>query len=145
VATQTAQTKENHARLDPAFHFFLAPLLLVLSLWCIVHAIRHPGTEAVILALLAIAGFLNAFKTRSYALKVQDRVIRLEERLRLATVLPPAAQGQCAQLTEAQLIALRFASDSELATLAERATREKLTGKQIKAAIQAWRPDYWRV
>lgn len=145
MATQTPQTKENHARIDPSFHFFLIPLLLLLLLWFIVHAIRQPGTEAVALVLLTAAVFVTAFKARVYALKVQDRVIRLEERLRLAALLPAASQAQSASLTEAQLIALRFASDVELPALAERAAREKLAGKQIKDAILNWRADDWRV
>lgn len=143
---QTAQQNfKNHVRYDPAFHFFLAPVALLTVLWTLIHLARHWQGESGILVLLAVLLLVVTFKARSYALRVQDRVIRLEERLRLLSLMPEAARSIIPELTEAQFIALRFASDAELPPLAERAAKEKLAGKQIKQAIRDWRADYWRV
>jgi hypothetical protein len=140
---KTPQTFANHVRFDPLFHFFLAPVSLVLFVWAVIHLVRHYSLEAVAFVVFALLLFLTIFKTRTYALKVQDRVIRLEERLRLARLLPPGAA--LPELTERQLIALRFACDAESPSLAQKAASQQLGSKQIKQAIQTWRPDYWRV
>jgi hypothetical protein len=145
MANTTPQSYANHARLDPAFHFFLAPLLIIAIILSIISVVRHPGLHSILWLLLAIALFLTAERARSYALKVQDRVIRLEERQRLSMLLPEAARPRIADLTEPQLIGLRFASDAELPTLAMRALKEGLSNKQIKTAIQSWRADTFRV
>jgi hypothetical protein len=84
-------------------------------------------------------------KLRTYPLKVQDRVIRLEERLRLQALAPVEWHPQIAQLTEDQLIGLRFAADDEVVALAKQALEEHLTRKQIKERIKNWRPDNWRI
>ena len=139
------QTYANHARFDPWYHFFLAPIALIILIASIVHLVRHPHPWGVLHVVLAFALFILLFKVRTYSLKVQDRVIRLEERLRLAALLPEPLRSRINELDVRQLIALRFASDAEVPTLVERTLKENLTQKQIKQAIQVWRPDYFRV
>jgi hypothetical protein len=145
MAENAPQTYENHGRIDPAYHLIQTPLALLalgLSLYLF---FRAPGLWSGLWVLLAVGFVLSTLRMRIYSLKVQDRVIRLEERLRLHLLLPEEQKHRIHELTEKQLIALRFASDDELPTLAVRAVNEKLTGKQIKAAIQKWRPDHMRV
>jgi hypothetical protein len=145
MANIAPQSYANHARFDPPFHFVLLPLGLASIILSIILLVQHPGVASTLGVILAVGFVMIAGKTRSYALKVQDRVIRLEERLRLSMLLPEAAKPRIAELTESQLIALRFASDAELPALATRALNEGLTSKQIKTSIQNWRPDYFRV
>lgn len=145
MANATPQSYANHARLDPGFHFVLVPLIFAAVILSIISLVHRHGLHATLWLVLAIALLLTAGKARSYALKVQDRVIRLEERLRLAMLLPEAARPRIAELTESQLIGLRFASDAELPALAMRALNEGLTKKQIKSSIQSWRADTFRV
>ena len=145
MAQRTPQTKANHVRFDPAFHFSLVPALIAMFIWTGIRLALHPSQDAAILFILVILMIALATRSRLYSLKVQDRLIRLEERLRLTALIGAAAERTFDQLTEKQMVALRFASDAEVPALAERAAREKLTGKQIKDAIQIWRPDYFRV
>ena len=95
--------------------------------------------------MIALAALVAVFKIRLYALRVQDRVIRLEERIRLASVLSEPLRSRIGGLTGAQLVALRFASDTELPSLVERALQEKLSRADIKKAVVNWRPDYSRI
>jgi hypothetical protein len=152
VAEKKPQTFANHARFDPPFHFFVLPIFLLGLIFSLIHFFAHitHGTfrdhfHAFLLILLALALLTLALKVRLYTLRVQDRVIRLEERLRLTQLLSEPLRSRIPQLTEDQLIGLRFASDAEVAKLVERALNEKLSRKEIKEAIQTWRPDYWRV
>ena len=152
MAEKRPQTFANHTRFDPLFHFFLIPVFVLGVLLALFHFFAHitegdfhDHFHAFLLILLAVALLVAVFKIRLYSLKVQDRVIRLEERLRLATLLPEPLRSRIPQLTEDQLIGLRFASDAELPKLVERALNEKLSRADIKKAIQNWRPDYWRV
>lgn len=139
------QTFKNHARFDPIFHFFLTLVSLASLVIAIVYAIRHPGFYSIWMIVVALAAFLALFKLRSYPLKVQDRVIRLEERQRLEALAPADFRPQILRLTEDQLIGLRFASDPEVLDLARQALAENLNRKQIKQRVKTWRPDHWRV
>jgi uncharacterized protein DUF6526 len=152
MAEKKPQTFANHTRFDPLFHFFLIPffgLALILSLIHFFAHITHGDFRdhfhAFLLILLAIALLVAVFKIRVYALRVQDRVIRLEERLRLTTLLAEPLRSRIPDLTEDQLIGLRFASDAEVPKLVERTLKENLSRQDIKKTIQTWRPDYWRV
>ena len=145
MAEASPQNFSNHKRYDPLFHFFILPVFAITLLATIVHLVRRPGLHSAWLVVVMIAALVIIFKLRLYPLKVQDRVIRLEERLRLATLLDPALRPRIAEFTESQLIALRFASDAELPALAARALNEKLAAPEIKKAVQQWRPDNWRV
>jgi len=152
MAENKPQTFANHTRFDPLFHFFLIPIFALGLVMALIHFFAHLGESdfrdnfhAILLILLAVAFLLLVFKTRLYALKVQDRVIRLEERLRLMQLLPEPLRSRIPELTEGQLCGLRFASDAELPKLTERALNEKLSRKDIKQSIQNWRPDYWRI
>jgi hypothetical protein len=143
--SQTGQTYANHTRFDPPFHFFLAPVLLANFIYSLVLAARHFTLFRGWAAVMAFALLLLAMLFRMYSLKVQDRVIRLEERIRLSMLLPPSLQTRITELTTRQLVALRFASDAEVPALVERTLTERLEPKQIKQAITSWRPDYERV
>lgn len=145
MADASPQNYSHHTRYDPLFHFFILPVFAITVISSIVHLVRRPGLHSAWLVVFVVAAVILAFKVRLYALKVQDRVIRLEERLRLMTLLDPSLRPRIGELTESQLIALRFASDGELPALAARALNEKLAGAEIKKAIQQWRADYWRV
>lgn len=152
MAETKPQTFANHTRFDPLFHFFLLPVFGLGLLLSLIHFFAHlregdfrDDFHAFLLILLAVALLVAVLKIRLYALKVQDRVIRLEERLRLTQLLPEPLRSRIPELTEDQLVALRFASDAEVPKLTERALNEKLSRADIKKAIQSWRPDYWRV
>ncbi len=145
MAQVKVQTYSNHSRIDPPVHYFAFPVLLITLVATIVNLVRHPHVWTAWLVVLALALVVIGVKARTYALKVQDRVIRLEERMRLATLLPEPLRLRIGDLNEKQLVALRFAADAEVPSLVERTLTEKLTPKQIKQAIQSWRPDYLRV
>jgi Family of unknown function (DUF6526) len=145
MAKTSPQSFAHHARTDPAYHFLLSALVLAALILAIIILVRHPSLEATALIVVVLALLVNTGLTRSYPLKVQDRVIRLEERLRLALLLPEAQRPRIKELTGQQLIGLRFASDDELPELAMRAVNEGLSSKQIKAAIVSWRDDHTRV
>jgi Family of unknown function (DUF6526) len=140
------QSYSHHTRWDPIFHFFVIPVFVLALVAAIVHVfLWHHPLHGLLLVLFALAALITVFKVRLYPIKVQDRVIRLEERLRLATLLPDGLRSRIPELNEPQLVALRFASDGEVAGLAQRALDEHLSPDDIKKAIQNWRADNWRV
>ncbi len=139
------QSAASHAATDTITHFVLLPIFTLNFAFAIYHAAHDPQHRTLLnlwLIVLAIALFLLNAKTRLYTLRIQDRVIRLEEHLRLAALAPTVP---AISLTTPQLIALRFASGPELPTLAQRTLTENLTPKQIKESIITWRPDNARV
>jgi hypothetical protein len=142
----TEQKFENHAKFVPAFHFFAGPVFLINFGWS-VYRLKTLGIsfEGIFGVILAAAFVVLAFQARLFALGVQDRVIRLEERLRYERVLPADLQARCGELTIAQIVSLRFASDAELPALARKVLDEKVTErKAIKQLIKNWKPDYLR-
>jgi len=142
---ENPQSNQSHGRIDPAFHLFLAPIALILLIGAITNLVRNFGWSSGWHALAVIWAIVALFKIRLYALKVQDRVIRLEERVRLQELATEPFKSRIGELTVDQYVGLRFASDAEVAGLAEKALAGNWNRKQIKAAIQLWRPDYWRV
>ncbi len=145
MAEKLPQTYANHTRFDPPFHFFLAPGAILLLVLTVINVVRHPQMEAWILLLIAILIFGTLFLARVYPLRAQDRVIRLEERLRLERILPAGTVVRIPELTEAQLVAIRFASDRELAVLVEKILATKMSPRDIKKNIATWRADTFRV
>lgn len=141
----TTQTRENHTRFDPWFHFFLVPVTAGFFFWSITVHFHQKTIESFFVAMGFLLLLVTITRKRIYSMKVQDRVIRLEERLRLERLGNDLLRTRIPEFTEGQLIALRFASDAELPSLATKALDEQLKGKQIKALIQNWRPDYFRV
>ena len=141
------QNLKNHARFVPLYHFFVLPVLLInfgIQLYWSIKSAFIPPLHF-FSALVAAALFLGALYGRLFALAVQDRLIRLEERLRYEQVLPEELRWRADELTKEQFISLRFASDDELPALMKKVLDEKVTNrKAIKQAINNWRPDYLR-
>jgi hypothetical protein len=139
------QNFANHAKFDPKFHFFLAPIFLINAISAIVALFRNPSLSTAWAFIFAAALLVAIFTIRIYSLKVQDRVIRLEERLRLSQLLPDSTRSRIGELSESQLIALRFASDKEVPALVQKILSENWKSADIKKAVTQWRPDYFRV
>ena len=139
------QTYANHRRLEPIHHFVLIPILLITWIATIWQAIKHPNLHSVWWAVLGFAILMVAIQVRVYALKVQDRLIRLEETLRMERILPQDLKARIPELTVKQMVGLRFAADAELVNRVREALDERLDGEAIKKRIQAWRPDTFRI
>ena len=142
------QSFRKHNRFDPWFHGLGGALLLVVLGTLITFLIYHFRAEP-LLCIWMIGAYgiftIALLKSRIYSLKVQDRLIRLEERIRLSALLPEHLHKRIHELNEDQLIGLRFASDDEIPTLVELTLDKHLDRKQIKERIQNWRPDHFRV
>jgi len=117
MAEKKPQSFANHARFDPWFHFFAIPVFGISVIATVVHFIMHPSLRAGWIFVVSVAALVSVFKIRVYALRNQDRIIRLEERLRLMTLLTEPLRSRIPELTESQRIAIRFAGDAEVATV----------------------------
>ena len=144
MAEARPQDYASHVRVDPGYHYFAAGVLAVNVLLRIWWAVRDRTFAAAWEVLVALALAVLLWKVRVYPLKAQDRVIRLEERMRLAALLPEALRARIPELTARQLVALRFAPDAEVPALVEKA----LSGAApdaLKREIRAWRADHFRI
>jgi len=139
------QNLQNHAKLVPGFHFFVLPVLLINLIWSIVDMVRGFSVQSARSAVVALALLMLAFTTRLMALTVQDRVVRLEMRLRLQQLLPADLRPRIPEFTVSQLVSLRFAGDAELPDLARKVLQDKVTNrKAIKQLVRDWQADFLR-
>jgi hypothetical protein len=145
MSKASPQNLKNHTRLDPLFHIVLTLIVALNLIYSVVHLVRHFGVQSAWFVVLSVGLVIVFLKLRTYPVKVQDRVIRLEERLRLQALAPAEWHTQIYRLSEDQLIGLRFAGDDEVVALAKQALEENLNRKQIKERIRNWRADEWRV
>jgi len=142
---ERTQSFKSHTRFLPPFHFFVVPVLLINLLNAIRHLWLAPTGSMAFQVVVATALLLLALLSRNQVVTVQDRVIRLEMRLRLREVLPTDLQSRINELSRGQLVALRFASDAELPALVREVLDGRLTtSKDIKARIKHWQPDWLR-
>ncbi len=139
------QSYASHTRWMPMFHFVTMPLMLINLIYSIYRVTQAFHVESVMALIVAFGLLMIGFFSRINALGAQDRVIRLEERLRMQTLLPDDLKPRINDVTTGQCVALRFASDAELPALVKKALDENADQKTIKQAIQNWRPDFQRV
>lgn len=145
MAERQPQNFANHRRIVPLYHFGVFGILAINLIWRLVQVVRWTSWAAAIDLLLAFALLGLSFYARIFALAVQDRVIRLEMRLRLMGILPPDLRGRIDELTRDQFIALRFAGDGEIADLMREVLTNNITNRdEIKRRIKNWNPDYLR-
>ncbi len=139
------QSYKNHVRWLPAFHFFAVPVLLINTINELRHLYASPSRSTAFAAVVAAAILTVAFLARTQALQAQNRLIRLEMRLRLQQLLPADVMARFNDLTVAQLVGLRFASDGELPDLVRTVLKDGTKQGDIKKMIKQWQPDYVRV
>jgi hypothetical protein len=144
MADDDVQNYGNHRRWNPPWHFVVVPILLLNAVIAIVLLVRTPSRATAWAALVALTLVAALALLRRMALRVQDRVIRLEEHLRLGRLMPDRHE-EIEELSRGQLIAIRFASDLEVPHMLDRITRGEITSQdEIKRAVQHWRPDHLR-
>jgi len=145
-ASRSSQNFENHVRHDVFMYAYVGMFLAAILLGVLAVALELAILVIVAVAVLAIACAFMAINARGYALKVQDRVICLETRLRLERVLPEDLAGRVGEFSLNQLVALRFASDGELPELARKVLEEGIQERaEIKKLVKDWQPDTMRV
>jgi hypothetical protein len=145
MAEGQPQNFANHRRIVPLYHGAVFAVLAINLIWRLVALVRWWSWTALLDLLLAAALIGIFFYARIFALTVQDRVIRLEMRLRLAKILPPDLQGRIEELSPGQLVALRFASDAEMADLIREVLTNNIRSRdEIKRRVKTWVPDYLR-
>jgi hypothetical protein len=141
-----SQNFANHTRWHPPFHFFVLPVMLINFVWSVVTFAKAPGRDSAWWMVVSLALTMLALFLRTYVVKLQDRIIRLEEKLRYRQLLSPALVQQTGALTIRQVVALRFAGDDELEELVSATIAGRFANtKDIKQAIQHWRADTFRV
>jgi hypothetical protein len=145
MAEAKVQDYKNHAKFDPLYHFLMMPVALITVLIAAYQITQRQKLADAWFFVLSVALLIAFLKIRTYALKVQDRVIRLEEQLRMARLLPETLKARIGELSEGQLVGLRFASDAELPGLVEKTLANGWGNKEIKQNIVNWRPDHFRV
>ncbi len=145
MSEKKPQNYKNHAKFIPVFHYIALPLLLVNFFGALFRVTQEISFYTFNGVGLAISLIVVAVFTRLCALKAQDRVIRLEEQIRMQTFLPDALKVHVGRLTMGQIVALRFASDEELADLTQEALDQNTSPNALKQAVKHWRPDYNRV
>lgn len=144
MSDDSVQNYGNHVRWLPPYHFIIFPILMLNSFWTLWQFFKAPGIGTGWAVLFAFAVMGGVFYARYMALRVQDRVIRIEEMARLERLMP-GRYPEYERLTRRQLIALRFASDAELPRLVEKVLSGELGDPDdIKRAVQHWRPDHLR-
>ena len=144
------QNFANHAKFVPGYHYAIFAILGINQIWSIfrlIYGLQGVGIwDRLLNVAVAFALLLIAWYVRIFPLKAQDRVIRLEETLRLERLLPADLRSRIGELRPGQLIALRFASDAELPELAREVLGGGLTAPgEIKKRVRSWRPDYLRM
>jgi hypothetical protein len=143
--TPKTQSAANHTQWTPIYHYFTSPLALIYTIWAIKRVISNPNLDTAFMLVGALAVMGLSAVVRLSPLRVQDRIIRLEERLRLGRILPADLQPRIEELRPSHLVALRFAGDDELTDLTRKVlANPAMTQKEIKGMVRNWRADFFR-